>query len=278
MKRWKKKYFVLDSFLLRYYHDAKDIKAGAAPNGIITLSNCSIAKGGMSETFGAMRINLMDGAAGRLYCFSAPKSEEVIAWFEEIKAVIELRNTTASSTLDPALNMADGLRRRFNASNKEPINNTSNDSSSSAVRGRSGSEGDDDADDEDGMSGHNRATSNSLGSNGLHGRVKSISNINVNGNGSYVDQRNDQVMNLLRSRGLSHGYGGRKRNKRLQATLKVPLAESVKQLVSLYREADAWQLLGVEDDVRISLLKPDIAQERGLAYPTPIGKLIFWQL
>ena len=60
---------------------------------------------------------------------------------------------------------------------------------------------------------------------------------NVNGNGSYVDQRNDQVMNLLRSRGLSHGYGGRKRNKRLQATLKVPLAESVKQLVSLYREA-----------------------------------------
>ena len=200
---------------------------------------------------------------------------EVIAWFEEIKAVIELRNTTASSTLDPALNMTDGLRRRFNASNKEPINNTSNDSSSSAVRGRSGSEGDDDADDEDGMSGHNRATSNSLGSNGLHGRVKSISNINVNGNGSYVDQRNDQVMNLLRSRGLSHGYGGRKRNKRLQATLKVPLAESVKQLVSLYREADAWQLLGVEDDVRISLLKPDIAQERGLAYPTPIGKQIF---
>ena len=118
----------------------------------------------------------------------------------------------------------------------------------------------------------NGATSNSLGSNGLHGRIKSISNINVNGNGSYVDQRNDQVMNLLRSRGLSHGYGGRKRNKRLQATLKVPLAESVKQLVSLYREADAWQLLGVEDDVRISLLKPDIAQERGLAYPTPIGK------
>ena len=65
------------------------------------------------------------------YC----SGEEVIAWFEEIKAVIE-------------------LRRRFNASNKEPINNTSNDSSSSAVRGRSGSEGDDDADDEDGMSGH----------------------------------------------------------------------------------------------------------------------------
>jgi len=31
-------------------------------------------------------------------------------------------------------------------------------------------------------------TSNSLGSNGLHGRIKSISNINVNGNGSYVDQ------------------------------------------------------------------------------------------
>lgn len=49
-------------------------------------------------------------------------------------------------TLDPTLNMADGLRRRFNASNKEPINNTSNDSSRSAVRGRSGSEGDDDAD------------------------------------------------------------------------------------------------------------------------------------
>jgi hypothetical protein len=259
MKRWKKKYFVLDSFLLRYYHDQKDIKAGNAPNGIITLSNCSIHKGGMSETFGSMRINLMDGAAGRLYCFSAPKAEEMIAWYDEIKAVIDLRNAGGS---DPAANMTGGLRRRFNASGT-PVKEFAGGGVGGGGGGLSGGEGDDDDDDDDGLSGSaNRASANSTDS-GSYSRKRSTS-------GGNADGRNDQVMNLLRSRGLSHGYGGRKRNKRLQSILKAPLAESVKQLVSLYREADAWQLLGVEDDVRVSLLKPDVAQQRGLAYPTPI--------
>jgi hypothetical protein len=83
-----------------------------------------------------------------------------------------------------------------------------------------------------------------------------------------------RVSNLLRARAMAHGGRGgstsRKRNHRLQRALKRGLAKSVKSLVSLYREADAWQLLGVENGMRVSLLKPSVASDMGLAFPTPL--------
>jgi len=257
MRRWKKKYFVLDNFLLRYYHDAKEITAGTAPAGIVTLSNCSILKGGVSETFGAMKINLSDGAAGRLYCFSGPDAEDVIDWYNEIKSVVELRNNNnnASSSMPPSsgnnVTDSEGLRRRFTSNQDDH-----------AV---SGGEGDHEEDDDDWVATTRASTTSMEGTSHKHGRPASHSaGMDTSSSGSH------RVMNLLRSRGLSHGYGSRKKNKRLQQALKAPLAASVKQLVSLYREADAWQLLGVEDDVRVSLLHPKVAQARGLAFPTPI--------
>jgi hypothetical protein len=250
MRRWKKKYFVLDNFLLRYYHDAKEITAGTAPNGIVTLSNCSILKGGISETFGSMKINLSDGAAGRLYCFSGPDAEEIIEWYKEIEAVIKLRNNGGSNVDRPLSNSVDdsgststdGLRRRFTASDDN----------------KGGSEGEDEDDTPADRGGRSKTNS-----------IDGVSAMSLSGGGG-----SDRVMRLLRSRGISHGYDGRKKNKRLQQSLKMPLANSVKQLVSLYREADAWQLLGVEEDVRLSLLKPKVAKERGLAFPTPIDMSI----
>ena len=278
MRRWQKKYFVLDSFLLRYYHDAKDIKAGAAPKGIITLSNCSVHKSGMSETFGSMKINLSDGAAGRMYCFSGPDAEDVMAWYEEIKSLIESRSHPGGNGTNPPSNGAEGLRRRHQGSggggngggggggNSGNMNKDVLKDDGGFV---SGGEGDDEIYDDLDDDGHDHPSTRSLsidgGGGGHHHHHGRNSSSMEGGSGG-----GDQVMNLLRSRGLSHGFYGRKRNKRLRSLLRAPLAESVKSLVSLYRESDAWQLLGVEDGVRVSLVKPEVASRMGLAYPTPI--------
>ena len=295
MRRWKRKFFVLDGSLLRYYHDEKDIRDGVAPNGIVTLANCTIHEGGVSDTWGSLRIHLSDGAVGRVYCFSGPKPDEIIKWYKEIEAVLNmhqggiLSKTTSSKSSSSAnsSSVSSSSANNASANNASGTASSSNDTSSANASSSanmpyytgnpdfvadefSGGEGDDeDAAYDDGRFSHDSRDLTST----MAGTVSGADEEDVGHRFMHGAAQTQRVGTLLHARAMAHGHLGsktRKKNNRLRRGLKKGLAKSVKSLVSLYREADAWQLLGVENGIRVCLLKPSVAYEMGLAFPTPL--------
>ena len=91
MRQWKKKYFVLDNWHLRYYHDSKEMQDGAAPNGIISLVNCTVHDGGLSDTFGTKRIHLADGLVGKVHCMSGEDANDIEEWIACLKDAVKQR-------------------------------------------------------------------------------------------------------------------------------------------------------------------------------------------
>ena len=264
MRRWKRKFFVLDGSLLRYYHDEKDIREGAAPNGIVTLANCSIHEGGVSDTWGSLRIHLSDGAVGRVYCFSGPEPEEIVKWYSELESVINAHYSDASGKAQLTLSSASQFTSASAGTSVKTLEFQADDVS--------GGEGDDDDLYEEDRYGRESRDLNSALGDAASGAeedeyVKSRLDSSVYPTSMKQHQR---VSNLLRARAVAHSVKSRKRNHRLQRLLRKGLADSVKSLVSLYRELDAWQLVGVEQGMRVSILKPSVASDMGLAFPTPL--------
>ena len=114
MRQWNKKYYVLDDWHLRYYHDIKEMQDGAAPNGIISLSGCTVHDGGLSETFGTRRIHLADGIGGRVHCMSGEDAEEVDDWLQQLtEAVARRKRYDEDEGFTPVDATPAGLRKRL---------------------------------------------------------------------------------------------------------------------------------------------------------------------
>ena len=102
LRRWRQRYFVLDDFHLRYYNEIREMQDGAAPNGIISLSNCTVHDGGVSETFGSRRIHLSDGQAGKIHIISGESASDVDDWLALLTETIQKRSHTPTMNDGPA--------------------------------------------------------------------------------------------------------------------------------------------------------------------------------
>ena len=140
MRQWKKKYFVLDNWHLRYYHDSKEMQDGAAPNGIISLVNCTVHDGGLSDTFGTKRIHLADGLVGKVHCMSGEDANDIEEWIACLKDAVKQRKRHDEHDDGNLNTFGNELRQRrsdgkLSLSSHETISHAS---SGAAVHKRSG--------------------------------------------------------------------------------------------------------------------------------------------
>lgn len=112
MRQWRKKYFVLDNWHLRYYHDSKEMQDGSAPNGIISLVNCTVHDGGLSDTFGTKRIHLADGQVGKVHCMSGEDAKDIEEWIQCLKDAVKQRKSHQDNEDDTLKTYSSGVRQR----------------------------------------------------------------------------------------------------------------------------------------------------------------------
>ena len=256
-------------------------------------ANCTIPRR-RQRHLGAYGYICLMALSVNVYCFR-PKPDEIIKWYKEIEAVLNmhqggiLSKTTSSKSSSSAnsSSVSSSSANNASANNASGTASSSNDTSSANASSSanmpyytgnpdfvadefSGGEGDDeDAAYDDGRFSHDSRDLTST----MAGTVSGADEEDVGRRFMHGAAQTQRVGTLLHARAMAHGHLGsktRKKNNRLRRGLKKGLAKSVKSLVSLYREADAWQLLGVENGIRVCLLKPSVAYEMGLAFPTPL--------